>query len=71
MFTPQPHRSPAGFLCAGANKVQPRCPPVSGSASRCSHGNELDLLVVGRCVLKSRNTNTVLKQDYSSAFELD
>ena len=53
------------------NKVQRRCPPVSGSASRCSHGNELDLLVVGRCVRKSRYTNTVLKQDYSSAFELD
>jgi carbamoyltransferase len=40
-------------------------------AFRCSMGNELELLVVGRCVLKKSEQNTALKQDYSSAFELD
>jgi carbamoyltransferase len=34
-------------------------------------GNELDLLVAGRCVLKKADQNPDLKQDYSSAFELD
>jgi carbamoyltransferase len=40
-------------------------------AFRCFMGNELDLLVVGRCVLKKAEQNPDLKQDYSSAFELD
>jgi len=40
-------------------------------AFRCFMGNELDLLVVGRCVLKKAEQNPALKQDYSSAFELD
>ena len=40
-------------------------------AFRCFMGNELDLLVVGRCVLKKTEQNPALKQDYSSAFELD
>ena len=45
----------------------------SGPSSRrpTSMGNELDLLVVGRCVLKKAEQNSALKQDYSSAFELD
>jgi hypothetical protein len=34
-------------------------------------GNELDLLVVGNCVLRKPEQNAALKQDYSSAFELD
>jgi carbamoyltransferase len=34
-------------------------------------GNELDLLVVGNCVLKKSEQDPALKQDYSSAFELD
>jgi carbamoyltransferase len=34
-------------------------------------GNELDLLVVGNCVLQKSEQNPALKQDYSSAFELD
>ena len=40
-------------------------------AFRCFMGNELDLLVVGQCVLRKSEQNPALKQDYSSAFELD
>jgi carbamoyltransferase len=40
-------------------------------AFRCFMGNELDLLVVGRCVLHKAEQDIRLKQDYSSAFELD
>ncbi|MGY2908684.1 putative NodU family carbamoyl transferase [Bradyrhizobium sp. URHC0002] len=40
-------------------------------AFRCFMGSELDLLAVGNCVLKKSEQNTALKQDYSSAFELD
>jgi carbamoyltransferase len=40
-------------------------------AFRCFMGNELDMLVVGRCVMRKEEQNPDLKQDYSSAFELD
>jgi carbamoyltransferase len=40
-------------------------------AFRCFMGNELDLLVVGQCVLTKSAQDPALKQDYSSAFELD
>jgi carbamoyltransferase len=40
-------------------------------AFRCFMGNELDLLVIGRCVLKKSEQNPALKHNYSSAFELD
>ena len=40
-------------------------------AFRCFMGNELDLLVIGNCVLRKPEQNPALKQDYSSAFELD
>jgi carbamoyltransferase len=40
-------------------------------AFRCFMGNELDLLVIGNCVLRKSDQNPALKQDYSSAFELD
>ena len=40
-------------------------------AFRCSMGNEQDLLVVGNCVLRKLEQNAALKQDCSSAFELD
>jgi carbamoyltransferase len=40
-------------------------------AFRCFMGNELDLLVVGNCVLRKADQDASLKQDYSSAFELD
>ena len=40
-------------------------------AFRCFMGNELDLLVVGNCVLEKKAQDPALKRDYSSAFELD
>jgi carbamoyltransferase len=40
-------------------------------AFRCFMGNELDLLVVGNCVLAKQDQNQTLKQDYSRAFDLD
>jgi carbamoyltransferase len=40
-------------------------------AFRCFMGNELDLLIVGNCVLRKPAQNPELRQDYSSAFELD
>lgn len=40
-------------------------------AFRCFMGNELDLLVVGNCVLTKQDQNQTLKQDYSRAFDLD
>jgi carbamoyltransferase len=40
-------------------------------AFRCFMGNELDALVVGNCVLRKTDQDAALKQDYSSAFELD
>jgi carbamoyltransferase len=40
-------------------------------AFRCFMGNELDLLVVGNCILEKTEQDPSLKQDYSSAFELD
>jgi carbamoyltransferase len=40
-------------------------------AFRCFMGNELDLLVVGNCVLKKDAQDRTLKRDYSSAFDPD
>ncbi|MFO0664267.1 MAG: carbamoyltransferase C-terminal domain-containing protein [Polyangiaceae bacterium] len=40
-------------------------------AFRCFMGTELDLLVVGNCVLRKENQNPDLKLDYKNAFELD
>jgi carbamoyltransferase len=40
-------------------------------AFRCFMGNELDLLVIGNCVLRKGEQNPALKQDYNSAFEPD
>jgi carbamoyltransferase len=40
-------------------------------AFRCFMGNELDVLVVGNCLLRKSEQDSALKQDYSSAFELD
>ena len=34
-------------------------------------GNEIDLLVVGNCVLRKEDQDPALKQDYKDAFELD
>ena len=40
-------------------------------AFRCFTGNELDLLVVGNCVLRKEEQDPALKVDYSLAFEAD
>ena len=40
-------------------------------AFRCFMGCELDLLVVGNCILRKTDQDKNLKRDYSSAFELD
>jgi carbamoyltransferase len=40
-------------------------------AFRCFMGTELDLLVVGRCVLEKKAQDPKLKLDYKSAFDLD
>jgi carbamoyltransferase len=40
-------------------------------AFRCFMGNELDLLVVGNCMLQKTQQDPSLKQDYSQAFEAD
>jgi carbamoyltransferase len=40
-------------------------------AFRCFMGNELDLLVVGNCVLRKEEQDPGLKVDYSLAFEAD
>jgi carbamoyltransferase len=40
-------------------------------AFRCFMGNELDLLVVGNCVLQKTEQSAALKRDYSDAFAPD
>jgi carbamoyltransferase len=40
-------------------------------AFRCFMGNELDVLVIGNCVLQKSEQDPALKQDYSQAFEAD
>ena len=40
-------------------------------AFRCFMGNELDLLVIGNCILQKAKQDEALKQDYSSVFGLD
>ena len=40
-------------------------------AFRCFMGNELDLLVVGNCVLHKAAQDQILRRDYSSAFDPD
>jgi carbamoyltransferase len=40
-------------------------------AFRCFMGSELDMLVIGNCVLQKSEQDAALKQDYSNAFEVD
>jgi carbamoyltransferase len=40
-------------------------------AFRCFMGTELDLLVVGNCIMKKDTQDQTLKRDYSSAFDPD
>ncbi|WP_170412497.1 carbamoyltransferase family protein [Ruegeria arenilitoris] len=40
-------------------------------AFRCFMGTELDMLVIGRCILRKPDQDQALKQDYKEAFDLD
>jgi carbamoyltransferase len=40
-------------------------------AFRCFMGNEIELLVIGNCVLRKSEQNPALKLDYKNEFELD
>jgi carbamoyltransferase len=40
-------------------------------AFRCFMGNEIELLVVGNCLLRKERQNPALKRDYRDEFELD
>lgn len=40
-------------------------------AFRCFMGNELDVLVIGNCVLQKTKQNSVLKNDYSASLDAD
>ena len=40
-------------------------------AFRCFMGNEIELLVVGNCMLRKSEQNPALKHDYKDEFELD
>ena len=48
--------------------------PIVGSpedAFRCFMGTELDLLVVGNCLLRKPDQDHTLKQNYTNSFDLD
>ena len=40
-------------------------------AFRCFMGTEIELLVIGNCLLRKERQDPALKQDYKEAFELD
>jgi len=40
-------------------------------AFRCFMGTDLDLLVIGNCLLRKEDQNSSLKKDYKSSFKLD
>ena len=40
-------------------------------AFRCFMGTELDVLIVGNCILLKTDQDAALKLDYKSQFELD
>ena len=40
-------------------------------AFRCFMGSDIDVLVVGNCLLRKEDQNPALKQDYKHAFDLD
>jgi carbamoyltransferase len=44
---------------------------TSSDAFRCFMGSEIELLVVGNCLLRKEDQDPALKLDYKSAFELD
>ena len=59
------HPVVARTSCLGKHQQGPE------DAFRCFMGNELDVLVVGNCILKKQDQDPRLKQDYSSAFDPD
>ncbi|MBN9437412.1 carbamoyltransferase [Bosea sp. (in: a-proteobacteria)] len=44
---------------------------TAGDAFRCFMGSEIELLVVGNCLLRKEDQDPALKLDYKEAFELD
>jgi carbamoyltransferase len=51
-----------------------RCEPIvctPEDAFRCFMGTDIEMLVVGNCVLRKEDQDTALRMDYSEAFELD
>ncbi|AZO80467.1 MULTISPECIES: carbamoyltransferase [unclassified Bosea (in: a-proteobacteria)] len=44
---------------------------TASDAFRCFMGSEIELLVVGNCLLRKEEQNPALKLDYKDAFELD
>lgn len=44
---------------------------TASDAFRCFMGSEIELLVVGNCLLRKEDQDPALKLDYKSAFELD
>lgn len=44
---------------------------TASDAFRCFMGSEIELLVVGNCLLRKEDQDRALKLDYKSAFELD
>ena len=45
------------------------CPPED--AVRCFMGTELDVLVVGNCVLRKEQQDKLLAENYKDKYELD
>ena len=45
------------------------CPPED--AVRCFMGTELDVLVVGNCVLRKEQQDKLLAENYKDQYELD
>jgi carbamoyltransferase len=48
--------------------------PIVGTpedAFRCFMGSDIEMLVIGNCVLRKEDQNSALKVDYKEAFELD
>jgi carbamoyltransferase len=59
---------------AGQHQLQRRSEPIVRTpedAFRCLMGSKLDLPVVGNRLLRKTGQNASLKQDYSTAFDLD
>jgi carbamoyltransferase len=40
-------------------------------AFRCFMGSDIEVLVIGNCLLRKEEQNPALKLDYKEAFELD